>query len=186
MLKKNDNMKFASSHMWHFCGVRPQGGFPLRYLLMSSAAFCALMMPISASADWQYTRWSMSPAQVIAAAKGSAHAVQGKPGDQVFGADLRAVGAYTAGDYKFESQFFFDVANRLRVVKLTLQDMERCESFLTDMEGLYGRPIEGNRLRGSEVWNDVSKGNIVRATFLAGVPCFVTYRPINNSGASGL
>jgi hypothetical protein len=126
----------------------------------------------------------MSPAQVISSAHGDAHSVAGKPGDRVFGADLRAEGFYSAHGYNFKTQFFFDISNRLRVVKLNLQDSTRCHNLADDLEGLYGRPVAGFS-NSSEFWHDAKNGNVVRVTQISRT-CFIVYSPIDSSGGSGL
>lgn len=153
---------------------------PLMWILAASA-----LLATPATADWQNTTWQMNRQQVVRAT--SANPVVGQPGDQVFGADLGAEGRYSALGFEFKSQFYFDQADRLRVVRLTVDDMTRCDALKESLRGLYGTPVEDDRV--STVWLDVQKNNRVR--FTGAMPrlnfsCFVAYVPISTGGASGL
>lgn len=158
-------------------------------------ALALISWPAAASADWQYTTWRMTPDQVIAAADGTVRSVQGRPGDRVFNADLRAEGTYSAAGFDFRAQFYFDTASRLRVVRLVMDDFSRCAELERTLAGLYGSPIARDRLgmgTTSAVWTDVANSNQVRFTSTSGygpsIPdsCLVAYTPIASEGASGL
>lgn len=136
-----------------------------------------------AEANWQYTQWDMTPAQVIAASQGSAHQVAG--GDRVLGSDLGAEGIYSAQGFDFKSQFYFDNTGRLRVVKLTLIQ-QRCSALQQSLRGIYGSSVESSLK--SMVWRDTEKGNQVRLTYVPdlSIDCFILYTPLGGSGAGGL
>jgi hypothetical protein len=156
----------------------------MRCVTIVVAAIC--MSTIPAVAHWQFTQWDMSPDQVVAASHGTAHAVNGTAGERVANADLRAENTYSANGYDFKSQFFFDVSNRLRVVKLNLLDLSRCDQFVSDVEGLYGRPAGGSS-DSSEFWYDKKNQNVVRLTHFDNFGiCFVDYSPIESTGGNGL
>lgn len=142
-----------------------------------------------ALADWQYTNWGMSRAQVIAASRGAASLVEGRPGERVFDADLGAAGSYSAQGFEFSTQFFFDAAGRLKAVKLNALEPERCEELLDRMLGLYGNA--GGRDRFGAKWTDLENGNAVRVTHIPGRNgepdvCFAAYSSLAGSGAQGL
>lgn len=143
-------------------------------------------VPVSALADWQNTSWTMSRTQVAAAT--GARLVQGNPGDRVFNADLGAEGTYTALGFDFTSKFFFDAADRLRGVKLTLVDQSRCDELQRTMDSIYGRPLDVS-LSISKRWIDAGSGDSVRFTDLdgdIGGDCFLAYSPTLTQGARGL
>lgn len=145
----------------------------------------ATMLASPVLAGWQNTSWDMSKQQVIAAT--GASSVLGTPGQAVFGADLGAEGRYSALGFDFQSQFYFDQADRLRVVRLMLDEPEKCPDLLTSLMGIYGRPVESSPI--STVWLDVEQNNRIR--FTDAMPqiemsCFVAYSPISTGGASGL
>src|SRR6201996_4310901 len=75
----------------------------------------------AAKADWEYTKWGMTPEQVVSASKNMAKE----------GSDLRPdsdgnvtklVAPYQSGKFPFEAQFGFDAAGRLASVTLVLND----------------------------------------------------------------
>ena len=81
----------------------------------------------AAKADWEYTKWGMTPQEVVSASKNLAKE----------GTDLRAdsdgnvtklVAPFQSGKFSFEAQFGFDAADRLSSVTLVLNDKS------TDME----------------------------------------------------
>src|ERR1700689_2996868 len=75
----------------------------------------------AAKADWQYTKWGMTPQQVVSASKNLA----------TEGSDLRPdsdgnvsklVPQFQSGIFSFEAKFGFDAADRLASVTLVLND----------------------------------------------------------------
>lgn len=152
-----------------------------------SIAFFAFMLScivLPAEANWQYTQWNMTREQVVASAHGNAHPVVGKPEDRVLGADLGAEGTYATADIKFKSQFYFDVAGRLRIVRLTPVDDSQCQSLADSLNGIYGDPVESSGI--TKFWRDIAKGNGIRITYLSAKECIVVYTSLGSSGANGL
>ena len=142
-----------------------------------------ICLSFPAEANWQYTQWDMTPAQVIAASRGSVHQVAG--GDRVLGSDLGAEGTYSAQGFDFKSQFYFDNTGRLRVVKLTLMQ-QRCTDLQQSLRGIYGLSVESSPK--NMVWHDTEKGNRVRLTNMPdlSINCYILYTPLGSSGAGGL
>lgn len=142
-----------------------------------------------AKADWQYTRWGMSPQEVVAASKGASRLDRAPPGHEVFDASLGASGGYETQGYTFRSEFYFDGAQRLKGIRLMLTDFSKCDSLLDLLLGLYGSSGGIDKFGAS--WVDVSNGNKVRLTKMGGIgtsapTCFVAYSPLSGSGALGL
>jgi hypothetical protein len=83
-------------------------------------------MSFTASANWQYTQWGMSPEQVVAASRGSAHLEQdnGALLPYLSASDkalLLAKGQIQIDNFNFIVGFYFDVNRRtLNSVFLTL------------------------------------------------------------------
>jgi hypothetical protein len=84
-----------------------------------------------AKADWEYTKWGMTPQQVVSASNNQAKA----------GADLhpdsdgnvtKLVAPFHSGKFSFEAQFGFDTSDRLSSVTLVLND----KSTDMDMESM--------------------------------------------------
>lgn len=99
-----------------------------------------------ALADWQYTRWGMTPAQVQKAAKGAAKVTSELPEELVAGMSYRLVAPYTAGEFQFIAYFAFDAHDHLRLVLLDLVSGEPA-SLLMSLNRKYGeakmpRPID--------------------------------------------
>lgn len=73
----------------------------------------------SASADWQYTKWGMSPAQVQAASKGQLQPCDQRcDGHKTATVIPRLVGPYKSGEFSFTAFAIFDPSNKLTKVML--------------------------------------------------------------------
>ena len=74
-----------------------------------------------AKADWEYTKWGMTPEQVVSASKNLA-----KEGSDLHpdsdGNVTKLVAPYRSGKFSFEAQFGFDAADKLSSVTLVLND----------------------------------------------------------------
>src|SRR6185312_9469944 len=75
----------------------------------------------AAKADWEYTKWGMTPAQVAGAAKNLTKESTDLHPDSD-GNVTRLVAPYKNGKFSFEAQFGFDAGNRLSSVTLVLND----------------------------------------------------------------
>lgn len=158
-----------------------------RLSIGAGALLAAICVPGIALADWQNTNWSMSAAEVVRVT--GARPVQGTPGDRVMDSDLAAVGSYSAMGFEFESRFYFDAADRLRVVKLVMPNPDRCDELRRVVSGIYGQPVQTTRNM-SWLWIDADSGDRVRFTDARLPPtvdeCFIVYEPALGSGARGL
>ena len=85
--------------------------------------------------------------------------------------------------FNFRSEFYFDIGNELKVVRLVLPDSSRCEELKAAMDGIYGQRQAGSEE--SEVWLDTEHGNKVRVTTTV-PPCFIAYVPLASAGGNGL
>ena len=75
----------------------------------------------AAKADWEYTKWGMTPQQVVSASKNLAK--EGTdPHPDSDGNVTKLVAPFQSGRFSFEAQFGFDAANRLSSVTLVLND----------------------------------------------------------------
>src|ERR1700678_4322958 len=75
----------------------------------------------AAKADWEYTKWGMSPQQVVSAAKNRTRKSSDLHPDSD-GNVTKLVAPYQSGKFSFEAQFGFDAADRLSSVTLVLND----------------------------------------------------------------
>ena len=85
----------------------------------------------TAKADWEYTKWGMTPQQVISASKNLAKAGSDLHPDSD-GNVTKLVAPFQSGKFSFEAQFGFDAADRLSSVTLVLND----KSTDMDMESM--------------------------------------------------
>ena len=75
----------------------------------------------AAKADWEYTKWGMTPQQVVSASKNLAKAGSDLHPDSD-GNVTKLVAPFQSGKFSFEAQFGFDAADRLSSVTLVLND----------------------------------------------------------------
>jgi hypothetical protein len=160
----------------------------------------------TAKADWKYTKWGMTPQQVISASKNLAKD----------GSDLRPdsdgnvgklVAPYQSGKFPFEAQFGFDAADRLTSVTLVLNDksasmdmdmdadmnMDKdqgvCHDLQASVNKKYGPPQGGgsaDMVYTIETWQDQKNKNNVKYTVLYGTGCYVQYSAIKSDSAAEL
>ena len=74
----------------------------------------------AAKADWEYTKWGMTPQQVISASKNLTRESSDLHPDSD-GNITKLVAPYQSGKFSFEAQFGFDATDRLSSVTLVLQ-----------------------------------------------------------------
>jgi hypothetical protein len=104
---------------------------------------CSLMFTGSAAhGDWQYTRWGMSPDEVLAASKGQLKRCDAKA---CLGRDTgsdRALlfGSHSSGEFKFDAFANFDKANKLSRVHLNLINPELGSTLVDALRLRYGEP----------------------------------------------
>jgi hypothetical protein len=173
--------------------------FDEAFFICSSAAKAA--WEYTKKPDWEYTKWGMTPQQVVSASKNLATA----------GSDLRPdsdgnvtklVAPYQSGKFSFEAQFGFDVTDRLASVTLVLNDKSAgmdmdmgadtnmdhgvCYDLLVSVNTAYGPPQGGGSAHmqySIETWQDQKNKNNVTYTVLDGVGCYVQYSAIKSAAA---
>src|SRR5580698_8871299 len=163
----------------------------------------------AAKADWEYTKWGMTPEQVVSASKNLA-----KPGSdrhpESDGNVTKLVAPFQGGKFSFEAQFGFDAADRLSSVTLVLNDkstdmdmdsMEMddksmhhmdmnmdqgiCHALDVSLNTAYGPPPYhgASHLYAIEKWQDQKNKNNVDYHALYQVGCYVQYSAIKPAGA---
>ena len=145
----------------------------------------ALLAAVPAQAHWQYTRWGMTPTQVIASSKGQARAAEGDKSAQ--GDATRDVaGEYSVGERTFKASFWFD-ASGLQEVTLSPAGEPHCLELRRDLLAKYGEPVE--RSFGSVqrlMWADKPSGNRVVVITDGDGFCELQYAPLVSRTGSGL
>jgi len=157
----------------------------------------------AAKADWEYTKWGMTPGQVVSAAKNLTRKSSDLRPDSD-GNVTKLVAPYRSGKFSFEAQFGFDAADRLSSVTLVLNDklagmdmtmgadmsmnMDHggCHDLLASVKNTYGPPQGGRSAHMQytiETWQDRKNKNNVTYTVLDGAGCYVQYSAIKLAGA---
>src|SRR5580704_5550110 len=139
-----------------------------------------------AQADWEYTKWGMTPGQVVSAAKNLTRKSSDLRPDSD-GNVTKLVAPYRSGKFSFEAQFGFDAADRLSSVTLVLNDkfagmdmnmgadmnmnmnMDQggCHDLLASVKTTYGPPQAGRSAHmqySIETWQDRKSKNTVTYT----------------------
>jgi hypothetical protein len=155
----------------------------------------------AARADWKYTKWGMTPEQVVSASTNLAK--EGSdPRPDSDGNVSKLVAPYQSGKFAFEAQFGFDAADRLSSVTLVLNDKSasmhmamgadmnmdegQCHDLQVSVDAEYGPPQGGgtaDMLYSIETWQDQKNKNNVKYTVLYGTGCYVQYSAIKPAGA---
>lgn len=164
----------------------------------------------AAKADWEYTKWGMTPEQVVSAAKNLTKASSDLHPDSD-GNVTKLVAPYHSGKFSFEAQFGFNAADRLSSVTLVLKDksaglgmgmdmgmdtgmdmgadmnMDRggCHDLLVSVKTRYGPPQGGRSAHMQyiiETWQDRKNKNNVTYTVLDWVGCYLQYSAIKATG----
>lgn len=153
--------------------------------LMPVALACAVIAS-PAGAHWQFTRWGMTPAQVIEASNGSAAAGDGAKagrGDDT----VEAVGTYVAGEATFTTKFWFGHQG-LSMVALQLRDDGQCLDVQRDLLAKYGEPVEKTGGAGLQrrMWTDKPTGNRIGLLTTDVGFCQVEYSPLVSATGAGL
>ena len=128
----------------------------------------------AAAADWQYTRWGMTEAEVIEASAGKAvaHFVAVRESWGIY-ADLVAPTRF--GTFAYDAYFYFDdETQRLKAVRLEPAAPVWCIDVMKALMVRYGS--DQRLINGKTVWRDPSNNN--RITLSGFSTCRVKYQPL--------
>lgn len=164
----------------------------------------------AANADWESTKWGMTPQQTRTAAKIPTRESSDLHPDSD-GNVTKLVAPYRRGKFAFEAEFGFDAADRLSSVTLVLNDTSAgmdmgdgmgadmdmgahmnmdhggCAALLTSVKNAHGPPQGGGSAHMQytiETWQDEKNKNNVKYTVLDGVGCYVQYSAIKADPAA--
>lgn len=171
--------------------------FDEAFLICSSAAKAA--WEYTKKPDWEYTKWGMTPQQVVSASKNLATEASDLRPDSD-GNVTKLVAPYQSGKFSFEAQFGFDATDRLASVTLVLNDKSasmdmgadmkmhqgECHDLQVSVNAEYGPPQGGgtaDMLYRIETWQDQKNKNNVKYTVLYGTGCYVQYSAIKPAAA---
>lgn len=143
--------------------------------LLAVFMFALAIGPVQpALANWQFTKWGMTPEQIIAASGGRAKSL---PNPEIVGSEMVMVTMpYTAGEFGFRAGFYF-TGNRLSEVQLDLQN-GTMSAIRVSLEQKYGEPFK------KDVWH--SEQDEIILFPIGETSGFVAYRPLANANNSGL
>ncbi len=149
-------------------------------LAAASIAISNLITIYSAAADWQYTKWGMTPEQVMQASKGAAVVNTDRSLDATDGSvKTKLVAPYQAGGLVFRAEFMFDAHNKLIQINLALQGGGSCPSVLGLLTSTYGPQ------QSKDQWWDHKNGNRVSLDQIGASYCKVTYTALSMPGKPG-
>src|SRR5687767_3036595 len=109
----------------------------IRSLVLGTCFVVWLVPPVSA--DWEFTKWGMSPEQVIQASKGQAR----PPGPEEDISSVLLTQDWQSGRFPFTVSYIFKKATggqRLSEVKLQLQNTQLRGQLLDALKKRYGTP----------------------------------------------
>lgn len=151
-------------------------------MIRSTLAAALLLAPFAAKADWQYTKWDMTPEEVISASNGEA-----KPLDEKLQVGMRsqpgltpmAIGKHATECCAFDVQFHFGADRKLGAVMLVLADRTKVDLLRRDLMEAYGAPVDRNAGGGSGeiTWRDAAAGHVVRLVWFSSY-AHLAYRPL--------
>jgi hypothetical protein len=110
--------------------------------LVLAGAFAGLAAP--AAAHWEYTRWGMTQAQVVAAARGAVRELPAGERRPVPAArmEYRAAGEFRSGPMALRVAFAFDARNGGLVCVSARGEPGQGEALRARLERLFGPPQE--------------------------------------------
>lgn len=117
--------------------------------LLTFVVLVFALSPARARADWEYTKWGMTPEQVASASKGAVTVIP--PGKREKGGIVEsgAKGSYAMGAVKMDAGFLFEAKTGLLVcVVYTVINMAQNEMLETEMVKRFGPPAKSSNLGG--------------------------------------
>lgn len=128
---------------------------------------CLVCLAGPASADWQYVRWGMTPAQAIAASKGEARPSSATGNEVCAFKDQRSVAYVPAkiiDSHTYDVNICAGADGRVSSVVLSPKPIGGSYNRLrAALLGRYGQPIEdGHGDYATVTWRDAKGGNLVR------------------------
>lgn len=105
------------------------------------AGLAALLTASVARADWHYTRWGMTPEQVVAASGGKAELLPPKRRPRISPLETAASGEFQDGAMQLRTAFSFSTdGGGLACVSYGLMNRDGDETFKTSLTSRYGQP----------------------------------------------
>lgn len=154
---------------------------------MAAAAGLGLLFGAApAMADWDYTQWGMTAAEVKAASEGVAQDNTDRSLD-ADGLKAELVAPFQGETLAFKAVFLFDDAHRLRYVSLGSEGQAACAATMQHLAMRYGTPegvadmVDARTMR----WDDVTDDNLVDFLDLGQGHCSVQFSKLPATRPSG-
>ncbi len=131
-----------------------------------------------AHADWEYTKWGMTPEQVAQASQGKVKVIPKAERAKNDDIETAAEGAYVDGPLRMQVAFLFD-ANKLVSVMYAVDDAKQNGKLLDWLKLKFGPPQTGggpNLGHTTYSWSNVDDVGFVQQE---GAPAYVTQEPKN-------
>ena len=110
-------------------------------------ALAAIVAALPARADWEYTKWGMTPEQVVTASGGSAHLLPPDKRKSVPPLESSVEGTFQDGPLALRTVFSFDSKRgRLVCVFYGVDDAEQSSAFTDSLLKRYGKPASRSSL----------------------------------------
>lgn len=115
-----------------------------------------------AAADWQYTKWNMTPDEVVRASKGVAQPSTPADADKKYqNTVVKLKAPYKSGEFDFIAYFHFDESGkRLIAVALQLQNVDQATYLRGQLVSKYGNPDEAQTVANIlqiDVWHEADR-----------------------------
>jgi hypothetical protein len=156
------------------------------------AAIAAALFSTPTYANWQYTKWSMTPEQVIASSAGKMHRCDATCDKQKTDTETALTyGPYRSGEFSFKAfTFFGNAAKKLEYVQLDLNDPSLAYKLLGELKSKYGEPTSQSNSQLSTIasWRGGADQVQVFILGMGGHPTYatITYRPRQSRSNKGL
>jgi hypothetical protein len=149
-----------------------------RFILATALLGLGLASP--AEANWEYTTWGMTPAQVVAASHGAVHLIPPERRLGPTGPDIetRAEGVFAAGRLRLQVSFgFAGHGGGLVLVSYLTQDAGQNTLLRDRLVHAYGPPApSGDADMGSGVWRNPGQ-DVIDLSISDESPAFVVQHP---------
>lgn len=155
---------------------------------IAAVGIASLMYAYPAQADWQYTKWGMTPAEVTKASGGKA-GPNADTSQSTSDETAKLTLPYVTGDLSFSAYFLFDNrTDKLTSVRLKLSDGSRCGDLYRALALKYGNPDRPSRsaLMTSAGWRDSANNTNVVFMEIGKGSCSVAYGPLSSAANKGL
>lgn len=161
------------------------------FLLLRITTVTLMLSPQVSYADWQWTKWGMSPQQVANDSAGRATTIEGRKTEKM---QNLAKGTYTTNGIEFESIFWFTLSEpRLMLIELIAQSptFSKCNELRTSLHDVYGKPDDRGGIPLIKLstyrWRDPSMGNrILLAVSESPDRCSIQYTELVTRSGLGL